>query len=170
MINRSAFVSCFLTLWVMFVMMGCSTLEPISDSSVSIEAQSTSANYTLPASLSSDIHEAYNSGKPLLLFAYSEKIVDSEAYADWAYYLNDFKQHQGAEFFYAQVDAASFTSIPSDDLTGFSLFVKKGHSAYWYDGLIVEPQVYMSVFKTLANQALNGMDKAFMPEVVNGAP
>jgi len=147
---------------------GCSTSELTTDTPVSIESQQTSVSYTLNSSLSSDIHNAYNSGRPVLLFAYNEEIVDSEVYADWAYYLNEFKKNQGAEFFYAQVDAASFKSIPSDELTGFTLFVKEGHSAYWYDGLIVEPQVYMSVFKIFANKRLNGMDKAFMPEVFQG--
>lgn len=117
----------------------------------------------LPKSLPAEIHQAYESGNPLVLFSFRNEIKESESYADWATYLNDFKENKGAAFLFFRVSPSDLEAIiPKAE--EFTVFIKKGYTAYFYDGLIVEPQVYTSVYKIYSKAQLNRMDKAFLPE------
>jgi len=120
----------------------------------------------LPKSLPPEIRQAYASGSPLVLFAYRDAIKDSESYADWAAYLNDFKEDKGTNFVFFRLSPSHLAAIiPKAE--EFTLFVKKGHAAYFYAGLIVEPQIYTSVYKIYTKAPLNRMDNAFLPETLS---
>ncbi|WP_185231642.1 hypothetical protein [Teredinibacter franksiae] len=133
---------------------GCSVHEP------------SSANINASIFGSPELQQRYDLGKPIVLFSYSEDISATEAYADWAAYLNEFKQEQGDGFLFIRVVKADF-NIQLGDEDEFTLFVKKGYPNYLYQGLIVEPQVYGAVAKRYSDTALSGMDRAFMPEEVD---
>jgi hypothetical protein len=116
-----------------------------------------------PGSLSEEARKAYRNGQIVLLFTFRESIRDSEAYADWAAYLNDFKSGDGASFYIAEVSGKDWQLLGIEEKE-FSLFFKKGYPSYIYEGLILEPQVYMAVDKRYSDQTLSDMDNAFLPD------
>jgi hypothetical protein len=110
----------------------------------------------LAGALDGSSKAAYEQGRPLLLFAYRDGIRSTEAYADWAAYLNDFKADASAAFYFQRTDAEALKSVLPDipDATEFSVFLKKGMPAYLYEGLIVEPRVYTAVERVYRKQSL----------------
>ena len=118
-----------------------------------------------PFPLPAELEKVYDAGQTLILYAYQDEVIKSEAYADWEAYLNDFKQGVGKQAFYSKVPAAQFKSAVAG-ATEFTLFLKKGFPAFLYDGLIVEPQVYSAVHRVFSKEPLRDIDRAFMPEEI----
>lgn len=120
---------------------------------------------TLPSSIDSNVRQAYNNGKAILLFGYSEKNSETEAYADWAGYLNDFKSRINNEFLIVRVNSKILPDIfrQQPEISEFSLFIKQGAPSYFYEGFIVESQVYTSVEHVYQGVQLTPEDKAFLP-------
>lgn len=120
-------------------------------------------------SLSVESQNSYNNGKGILLFSFIEAHRNTEAYADWAEYLNEFKFDSKSEFLIHQIEGQTKVAlnIKTDE---FSIFLKEGYPTYFYDGLIVEPQVYTAVYKVYSKQELSGMDKSFLPEELCTSP
>lgn len=121
---------------------------------------------TLPSSLDKNIHAAYNEGKSILLF--SSQNGRGEAYADWAAYLNDFKEKAGSDFIMKRVTPNLINDFASDSsaITEFSLFVKKGKPSLLYEGMILEPQVYIAVKHFYDGLPLTSEDNAFLPDEI----
>lgn len=117
-------------------------------------------------------HIAYQQGKGILLFYYHKKNTaqqtNQETYADWAAYLNDFKEETGDDFFIQEAEPNTLTLLTQKASTelGFNLFIKKGKSTFYYNDLIVEPQVYQAVINSYKGKALTEEDKAFIPEII----
>jgi len=115
---------------------------------------------------------AYQQGKGILLFYYHKKDTaqqtNQEAYADWATYLNDFKEEAGNDFFIHEVKPHTLRLLTQKASTesDFNLFIKKGKSTFYYDDPIVEPQVYQAVINSYKGKALTEEDKAFIPETI----
>ena len=124
---------------------------------------------TLPNTLHTDIVTDYNNGQSILLFAYNNAFTSTEAYADWATYLNDFKQTTGAKFKFHRIKTDSLKSAIPDisGISEFSVFIKKGAPSYLYKDFIVEPQVYTAVFHVYNQKKLTVEDKNFLPKTVS---
>lgn len=113
--------------------------------------------------LSTKSMAAYENGESVLLFSLSKNTRDTEAYADWAEYLNDFKLNPPSKFSILEITPKEKSALNSN-LQDFSVFLKKGYPSYLYDGLIVEPQVYTAVYKRYTDQELSQMDESFLPD------
>jgi len=129
MFCKHALVSHNILFVLTFTISGCNFSEP------------NSPRFSAGIFSSRELLHHYESGKSLLLFAYSNDISAFEAYTDWAAYLNDFKQSQGNNFLFIRVVKADL-NIKLSESDEFTLFEKKGYTSYLYEGLIVEPQVY----------------------------
>ena len=113
--------------------------------------------------LSSETIASYNNGKGVLLFKFEESAIGSEAYADWAEYLNEFKSANKSDLLIHEINnqEKEASNIATNE---FTVFIKRGYPSYFYDGYIVEPQVYTAVHKVYAEQKLSDIDKSFLPE------
>jgi len=133
----------------------------------SIAENSLSSN--LLKSLDTKINNTYLKGESILLFAYDDKIINTEAYADWSSYLNEFKQEPNSKFQFFRIAPQSLkNSLPAlQGVSEYSVFLKKGQSAFLYEGLIVEPQVYTAVDRAYNQVPLSDEDKAFLPTKID---
>ncbi len=123
----------------------------------------------LPAGLSQDIKDAYDSDQAILLYYFDPKARESEAYADWSAYLENFKRSEGADFYIRSFDISELRSLVDNtkSVIDFSLFIKDGHPSYLYSDVILEPQVYRAVFHSYSGQQMTEEDRAFVPEQVD---
>ena len=128
----------------------------------SINSREVTGN-AMPNNLSSESITAYQNGKGILLFKFEDSAIDSEAYADWAEYLNEFKSANNSDFLINEINRQEKAAL-NIETTEFTIFLKKGYPSYFYDGYIVEPQVYTAVHKVYTEQELSSMDKSFLPE------
>lgn len=117
----------------------------------------------IPNNLSSETIATYNNGKGILLFKFEESAIDSEAYADWAEYLNEFKSANNSDFLIHEINNQEKAAL-NIATNEFTIFLKRGYPSYFYNGYIVEPQVYTAVHKVYTKQELSSMDKSFLPE------
>ncbi|MFT6188763.1 MAG: hypothetical protein ACJAW8_000581 [Oleispira sp.] len=118
---------------------------------------------TIHNTLSGNAKVAYKDEKGVILFSYDKSSQDSEAYSDWAEYLNEFSRHNNSNFSIQEItttEKTAFNISPNQ----FTLFIKQGYPSYLYHGFIVEPQVYTAVKKKYMKQELSNMDKSFLPE------
>jgi len=113
--------------------------------------------------LSTEVQNAYNNDQSVLLFSFHKNTQNSEAYADWAEYLNNFSSNPNSDFhlFKISKEDKNYLSIPENN---FTVFLKKEHPTYFYSGLIVEPQVYTAVKKQYSKENLSEMDRSFLPQ------
>ena len=133
--------------------------SPIEDKEIS--EYLTTKELNLEATL--DAKVAYKDEKGVILFSYDKSSQDSEAYSDWAEYLNEFSRHNNSNFSIQEItttEKTAFNISPNQ----FTLFIKQGYPSYLYHGFIVEPQVYTAVKKKYMKQELSNMDKSFLPE------
>lgn len=119
----------------------------------------------IPSSLPKTVKQAYEDGRSIVLFSYREEITNSEAFADWGSYLEDFKEGKGSHFYYSKVNADKLRT-PTPEAEEFTLFLKKGYPTYLYEDLIVEPQVYTAVYKRYSGLELDDVDRAFLPKTL----
>lgn len=122
----------------------------------------------LPSTLNANILTEYNNGHAIIIFAYSDTTTTTEAYADWAAYLNDFKSTTGEEFKFHRIERDELKSTIPDisNISEYSVFIKKGFPSYLYKDFIVEPQVYTAVFHDYNQEELTTEDKNFLPGVI----
>lgn len=113
--------------------------------------------------LSEEHKQVYESGQPLVLYAYGDETQSSEAYADWAAYLNGFEQSEGQKYFFDRVKNVDFPVIGTN-VDEFTLFIKKGYPVYYYQGFVVEPQVYTAIDNKFSAKELTAVDLAFIPK------
>lgn len=122
--------------------------------------------------LSEQGSDRYSAGYGVVLFSYSNNIETTEAYADWASYLNDFKESNEGRWHFERVQQNDLGGINLDNtphlnsLSEFTVFLKKGKPVYIYSDLIVEPQVYISVKHAYDGVSLSDEDKAFLPSIM----
>lgn len=120
-------------------------------------------DYSYIKHLPAKAHDAYARGDGILLFSFRKNIQDSEAYADWAEYLNNFNSTSNSDIVIFEASKGFITSL---NITSpeFSIFLKKGQQRYFYDGLIVEPQVYTAVYRKYSGEDLSNIDRSFLPQ------
>lgn len=93
---------------------------------------------------------------------------ESEQYADWAHYLNEFyNSSHSEEFAYFNVSAASLSTMIEDGqqfATSYSMiFMKNGRPSLFHEGPILEPQAYEYVDLFYAQQAIPAHLHQFAP-------
>lgn len=85
----------------------------------------------------------------IFLIINSEGDSESEQYADWSHYLNQFASEAGKSFVFHKVttdDLKKFVHDPNKYTNDFSMiFLKNGKPTFFYNGPILEPQVYKFV-------------------------
>jgi len=105
-----------------------------------------------------------DSGKVVVFIINMPKRSESELYADWSHYLNQFSSEVGKEYVFHQVSKNKLKDLIQDSekySKAYSMiFMKKDKSSYFYNGPIVESQVYQ--FVRLAYQG-----KPIEPEYLN---
>jgi len=120
--------------------------------------------------LNVSVRTSYEQDKTILLYAYEDSVENSEAYADWAAYLNDFSEIKSDQLDAVRVSRLDFEqemiSFLDDTENNFTLFLKKDMPIYYYEGLILEPQVYTAINRVHKTLELNDEHKAFLPTKV----
>ena len=120
--------------------------------------------------LLSTIRQELRQEKVVVVYHMSNGEPDSEQYADWAAYLNDFASSKGKQYTFHASDKEfdGFLKKNGVDIgEDYTVFMKKGDATYYYDGVILESMVYMSVDNVYSKKPLSDMDKAFLPETIN---
>jgi hypothetical protein len=116
------------------------------------------------------VRQELKQGKNVVVYHMKNSELDSEQYADWSAYLNDFASSKEKQYAFHSSDKGfdNFLKKNGVDIGGdYTLFMKKGDVTYYYDGVILESMVYMSVDNAYSKKPLTDMDKAFLPEAIN---
>ncbi|WLQ17373.1 hypothetical protein O5O45_15785 [Hahella aquimaris] len=116
--------------------------------------------------------ESNNKNAQIQLFLQDSPMSESELYADWAAYLNDFKSAEGENLSINHALNASPT-LNNINLNGFkekysTLFVVSDHACYLYTGPILEPAVYDFIHKISTQQDIPEFLTQFSPEALKG--
>lgn len=95
------------------------------------------------------IKKELESGKSVVLIINADEKSESEQYADWSHYLNEFSSEVGNNYFFHKISTAKLNKIilkGEKFKENYSMvFMKKGKPSYFYSGPILEPQVYKFV-------------------------
>lgn len=99
--------------------------------------------------ITSKVVRSLDSGKPVVLIVApnaTKADKQSEAYADWASYLNDFASDNHNRFTFITVKPAQITQVFLSSTPikhSFAVvFLKSNHEALYYDGMILDPATY----------------------------
>ncbi len=112
------------------------------------------------------------SGKAIVLIINAVVKKDSEQYADWSHYLNQFSSDVGKNYVFHKLstDKLNKTVLNADKFNNnySMIFMKKGKPSYFYKGPIVEPQVYKFVQLMYSGKLIKPKYlKQFSPKEVN---
>jgi hypothetical protein len=116
------------------------------------------------------VRQELEQGKVNVVYRMSNREQGSEQYADWSAYLNYFASSKGKHYSFHSSDKGfdDFLKKNGADVgDDYTVFMKKGYVAYYYDGVILESMVYTSVDNAYAKKPLTDMDKAFLPEAIH---
>ena len=109
-------------------------------------------------------------GKAVVLIINGKENQESEQYADWSYYLNDFANTVGDEYVFHKLNTTSLMNLiesaKSYTKAYSMIFMKQGKNTYFYNGPIVEPQVYEYVQLNYSSQTVPKHLHQFAPEAV----
>ena len=117
-----------------------------------------------------EIYQQWSDGKAIVVIVDANEDSDSEHYADWSHYLNEFAEQAGPEFVFHKLAAqAGESPVNLEKLKAqpYSiLFFKQDEPAYFYQGAIVEPQVYRFVRLRYSNADIPEFLHQFSPEEI----
>ena len=116
------------------------------------------------------VRQELEQGKVVVVYHMVNGEQDSEQYADWSAYLNEFASSKGKQYTFHPSDKVFDDFLEKQDIDAresYTVFMKKGDATYYYDGVIVELMVYTSVDNVYSKKPLTDMDKAFLPKAVN---
>lgn len=119
-----------------------------------------------------DISKDLKNGLSVIVFQMTNKDKSSEQYADWSAYLNDFIASKPGKYKVYETNAAFNKKLTNSEISSnsdFTIFIKQDSETYYYDGVIVEPMVYMAVDNQFNKKKVTDMDRAFMPDAVHFA-
>jgi len=154
-LKNQLFLKTNIVVYAIFLIAGCANSAPSSkgDSYVSQKIEMNLAQ-----------------GKAVIVYHMSNKDKESEQYADWSANLNEFYAAHSGKYEVFSADNNFLKILKANKLgenAEFSIFMKKGYPTYFYDGVIVEKAVYLSVDNKYSGKTLSGMDKAFLPKEIN---
>lgn len=116
------------------------------------------------------VRQELEQGKVVVVYRMSNGEQDSEQYADWSAYLNDFASSKGTQYTFHSSDngVEQFLKKNGADVgADYTVFMKKGYPTYYYDGVILESMIYTSVDNAYSKKPLADMDRAFLPEAIH---
>ena len=109
--------------------------------------------------------------KVVVVIVNADETSDSEQYADWSHYLNEFAASvsDGFAFHKVTTDEGSLKSCPPGYREPYSMiFMRRGGNSFVYEGPILEPQVYEYVRRAYRGEPIPGEIRAFRPDEVPG--
>ncbi len=115
-----------------------------------------------------DVEKAWQKGQPVMIVITPDEQTPQETYGDWSYYLNEFEADDQADFISIfPISPKNAEAIPDGYNGEYSVlaFQKEG-PAYFYEGPIVEPQVYEYLRVTFAREEVPAHIEPFAPEPV----
>ena len=117
------------------------------------------------------IQEELNSGKVVVLIINANENKEDEQYADWEYYLNQFSKDVGDKYVFHKISVSQLDDLINDSnkyKEEYSMFfIKKDKPVYFYQGAIVESQVYEYIKLVFAGKPVKPEYLLqFSPEIV----
>jgi hypothetical protein len=116
------------------------------------------------------IRQELKQGKVVVVYRMSNDELDSEQYADWSDCLNEFALAKGERYAFHSADKRFDDFLKKGGVSvedDYTVFMKKGGATYYYDSVILESMVYVSVDKIYSKKPLDDMDKVFLPDAIN---
>ena len=118
----------------------------------------------------SDINRDLRNGKVVVLIINSMEDQESEQYADWSYYLNSFAASVGDKYSFHKLNTKSLLDLiegANAYKKAYSMiFMKQKNGAYFYNGPILEPQVYEYIQLAYSEKIIPKHLNSFAPEKV----
>ncbi len=118
----------------------------------------------------SDINRDLRNGKIIVLIINSTKNQESEQYADWSYYLNNFAGSVSDKYSFHKLDTKSLMNLMKGANAykkAYSMiFMKQKNSTYFYNGPILEPQVYEYIQLAYSKKTIPEYLNSFSPEKI----
>lgn len=124
----------------------------------------------LASGLLHEIRQELDLGKIVVIYHMSNDELDSEQYADWSTYLNEFASSKDKRYTFHASDKEFDSLLKAKNINAegdYTLFMKKGDATYYYDGVILESMVYVSVDKMYTRKPMTDMDKIFLPDTID---
>jgi len=110
----------------------------------------------LPAFSCSQFSEELNAGKTIVFIIDAAENRQSEQYADWSHYLNQFSSNNAKTYAFHKISTDKLKHLIHNSdkfITPYStIFMKKGKPSYFHEGPVVEPQVYRFIALTYAGK------------------
>lgn len=128
------------------------------------------ASSSAAAGFTEDVNHDLATGKVIVLIINADETRQSEQYADWSYYLNEFAREAGLVF--------SFYKVSSDDLASLvtcskrydapysMIFMRNDEVSLFHEGPILEPQIYEYVSRFYGGESMPEHLDQFAPPVV----
>jgi hypothetical protein len=118
------------------------------------------------------IEHAFQSNKQVLVLAWSDKDkcgADNEGCGDWSDRLNNFIKNNSKSLEIIKLSPVNWKRVVDIGTTKIAphseLFLKKDHPSYFYEGAIVEDQVYLTVVEAWTGKPFS-QGKEFLPKTV----
>lgn len=101
---------------------------------------------SLPAFSCNPFDKELNAGKAIVFIIDGAENTQSEQYADWSHYLNQFSSDNTKTYVFHKISKDKLKGIihNADKYnTPYSMiFMKNGKPDYFYEGPVIEPQIY----------------------------
>ena len=128
--------------------------------------------FSLTACADNTFEKELASGKSIVLIINADLKSKSEQYADWSHYLNQFSSNVGKDFVFHHISKNMINELVKNgdrfNKSYSMIFIKKGKPSYFYEGPIVEPQVYKYVKLSYSGKPIKPKYlNQFSPDKVN---
>ncbi len=118
----------------------------------------------------SDINRDLRNGKVIVLIINSTENQESEQYADWSYYLNEFAAAVDDKYSFHKLNTKSLMDLVEGAgvyRKAYSIiFMKQKNATYFYNGPILEPQVYEYIQLAYSKKPIPKHLNSFSPEKI----
>lgn len=105
-----------------------------------------------------DLKKELASGVAVVLIINANEDANSEQYADWSHYLNQFSIKVGNKYIFHKVSSKGLNKLIVSQKEFYEeysmIFIKKGQPTYFNQGAILEPQVYEFVKLSYAGKPI----------------
>ena len=137
---------------------------------ISLAIVSSCANSSSADKLLSKIENELNQGKTVIIYKMPNQDKTSEQYADWSANLNDFSSSKANTYRFHKSTTAFDKQLSRHKANlpdSYTVFLKKDKPGYFYEGVIVEMAVYMTVDFAYTGKPLSPMHEAFLPDEID---
>jgi len=150
-LKKKSFLNRFILLLALSAISGC------------VNSESSRSDNTLIANIKNDLDRDI----VVIIYKMHNRDRTSEQYADWSANLNNFISANSDHYKVYESDKdfdTKYLRKYNKKTENYTLFIKKGKSGYFYNGVIVESMVYMAVNSAYFKSTLSSVDKAFLPD------